>query len=1161
VALGLPHGDESSERRRLSGRFDDTCQAAHERAIVPRWRTRLGFDPTIGHESKSGNVRFRERTCYDPSIGAQQLEGLLLSLVRPILALAGMLGLSAAAPASACEAITSLPAHLTAAGRYCLASDLTWDGPGAAITLLADSVEVDLAGHTLRGATTGDPAHLGVLGIGASSVVHGGTIEGFTYGAQLYGNDVSIRDLALEDVGYVAIMVRGDGATIRRTRVRRVGLAPGYPEPCATCTIPIGITVQGASATIEDNVVSDVRPVAEAVGVAVAIGPGAAVRRNRVANPVVQGGAFGFWFSSPETDVDFSGNWVQGWEYGVAFARTSGRIEANTWHDVNVPVADEQHLRVLDLGGNRWHVPLGRLPILAGAPVGIQEGTSRVDVALRLEQPVPWIVEVAWRTHDAEARAGADYHAAAGILRFYPGETERSVSLSVLDDGLIEPDERFQIVVESVQGAEVGRPGEVTIFDSACPTAPADSVRFSTEGGVQLVSPSSGCPGSWASDVDWLELRAEGSSLGVDARPHSEAADRVGRLHLPGRIVPVTQSGTGAPLPPQGSGSEGALAVIKPLLSWDRDGAAEDYTVEIRDTRSELVFHETREAAVVCEVEPCSLEATLRLPIELDRQPLTWRVRGRNDAGPGEWSVARALTVGEVDLQVPRGRAESSTPLFTWSPLLDADRYRLWLQTADGAVLLDTWFEAGACAGGVCTADPGIALAPGSYSWWVRGQANGTNGPWSLRADFLVAAMEVSVVDAEVVEGDAGVTEARVRVELSHAAAWPVSVSWSTRDGSAKAGEDYVAATGTLELAAGETGGEIRLEVNSDSRLELDESFEVVLGTIDGAVASDAAATVRIVNDDATAVLVAQPAAAPPGATVEVELTGGAGYATDWVGLFPAGSGDRSFLSWWYLGGNRTAPPSGMTTARFAITAPTNPGTYELRYFLANGYQKAATTTLAVAAPSGISVVDAEVVEGDAGVTEARVRVELSHAAAWPVSVSWSTRDGSAKAGEDYVAATGTLELAAGETGGEIRLEVNSDSRLELDEPFEVVLGTIDGAVASNAAATVRIVNDDATAVLVAQPAAVPPGATVEVELTGGAGYATDWVGLFQAGAGDRSFLNWWYLGGNRIAPPPAGMTTARFAITTPATPGTYELRYFLANGYQKAATTTLAVN
>lgn len=136
--------------------------------------------------------------------------------------------------------------------------------------------------------------------------------------------------------------------------------------------------------------------------------------------------------------------------------------------------------------------------------------------------------------------------------------------------------------------------------------------------------------------------------------------------------------------------------------------------------------------------------------------------------------------------------------------------------------------------------------------------------------------------------------------------------------------------------------------MNADSRLELDESFEVVLGTIDGAVASDAAATVRIVNDDATAVLVAQPAAVPPGATVGVELTGGAGYATDWVGLFPVGAGDRSFLNWWYLGGSRAAPPSGLTTARFAITAPATSGSYELRYFLANGYQKAATTTLAV---------------------------------------------------------------------------------------------------------------------------------------------------------------------------------------------------------------------
>jgi hypothetical protein len=56
---------------------------------------------------------------------------------------------------------------------------------------------------------------------------------------------------------------------------------------------------------------------------------------------------------------------------------------------------------------------------------------------------------------------------------------------------------------------------------------------------------------------------------------------------------------------------------------------------------------------------------------------------------------------------------------------------------------------------------------------------------------------------------------------------------------------------------------------------------------------------------------------------------------------------------------------------------------------------------------------------------------------------------------------------------------------------------------------------------------------------------ATDWVGVFAAGAADTEYLSWSYV--------PAGAAGA-LNLTAPATPGVYEVRYLRDNGYTSVA-------
>jgi hypothetical protein len=70
------------------------------------------------------------------------------------------------------------------------------------------------------------------------------------------------------------------------------------------------------------------------------------------------------------------------------------------------------------------------------------------------------------------------------------------------------------------------------------------------------------------------------------------------------------------------------------------------------------------------------------------------------------------------------------------------------------------------------------------------------------------------------VEGDSGTTPVTFTVSLSSACDMPVTVDYTTKDGSAIAGYDYLAASGTLTFAPGERTKTITLEVVGDTDWE-----------------------------------------------------------------------------------------------------------------------------------------------------------------------------------------------------------------------------------------------------------------------------------------------------------------------------------------------------
>ena len=195
----------------------------------------------------------------------------------------------------------------------------------------------------------------------------------------------------------------------------------------------------------------------------------------------------------------------------------------------------------------------------------------------------------------------------------------------------------------------------------------------------------------------------------------------------------------------------------------------------------------------------------------------------------------------------------------------------------------------------------------------------------------------VSIDDVSITEGNSGTQVATFTVTRSGGST-AFSVDFSTSDGTATGGSDYIAKTGTLDFAAGVNSQTVSVTVNGDAAGEGDETFFVNLfNATNGAAVSDAQGTATIVNDDA------------------------------------------------------------------------GPGT--------------------------ITIDDVYIVEGDSGTQIVTFTVARSGGDA-AFSVNYATANGTATAGSDYVAGTGTLNFGVGERTRTISVVVNGDTAIENHETF-----------------------------------------------------------------------------------------------------------------------------
>ncbi|MBP9850042.1 MAG: hypothetical protein KBC58_11460, partial [Flavobacterium sp.] len=165
----------------------------------------------------------------------------------------------------------------------------------------------------------------------------------------------------------------------------------------------------------------------------------------------------------------------------------------------------------------------------------------------------------------------------------------------------------------------------------------------------------------------------------------------------------------------------------------------------------------------------------------------------------------------------------------------------------------------------------------------VSGNA-ATSGLLSELNAYLATFGKLSVADVSVNEGAGTAT---VTVTLSASSTNVITVAYTTSNGTATAGQDYTATSGTLTFTAGQTSRTFTISIINDITVESTETINITLSDPTNASILDGAGVVSIVDNDncslssPTASVTVQPTCAVPTGTIVFTTQSGVEYSID----------------------------------------------------------------------------------------------------------------------------------------------------------------------------------------------------------------------------------------------------------------------------------------
>ncbi len=650
------------------------------------------------------------------------------------------------------------------------------------------------------------------------------------------------------------------------------------------------------------------------------------------------GSATAIAFDPAKDKLDFG--WFKAPEFSVAEVNGStvititGNNQTYTLTGVTLAELELNNIIALDNSARvEWQGliesagPVVALPTLSVSDASVAEGASGTSYAVftvTLSAASASTVTVSYTTLNGTATAGQDYASTVGTLTFAPGETVKTVQVPVSGDTMVELNEAFTLGLSA--------PVNATIADGTATGTIVNDDMDSAPGTLPAVSIAdlSVSEGNGEHMHFMFMVTLDKASTGTVTVNYATAG---GTAQAGSDFASTTGTVTFAP-------GETSKMIHVDILGDTVVEANETFTVSLSGPSGATIADGTATGTIVNDdaAAPATGGASVDYIV-------------RDNWGSG--FVAQMEV--EAGTSALNGWVIEFDAGFTITSIWNA---QIVSHVGTHYVIKNMSYNANVGAG-----------KDTSFGFQATPGAGGT-----VASNFILNGTPVddapapvlptlAVSDASIVEGNSGTSQLAFTVTLSAAATSAVTVAYATSNGTAQAGADYTALTGTLTFAAGETSKVIYVPVIGDSAVEASETLNLTLSGASGATIADATGVGTITNDD--------------------------------------------------------------------VVLPT------------------------------LSIADASVAEGDTGTSILTFTVSLSQAATGPVSVQFATGDGTASAGSDYGAASGTLTFAAGETVKTVQVVVNADSTVEASETLTVTLSAPSGATIADGSATGTILNDD----------------------------------------------------------------------------------------------------
>ena len=752
----------------------------------------------------------------------------------------------------------------------------------------------------------------------------------------------------------------------------------------------------------------------------------------------------------------------------------------------------------------RTIAPVGT-PTVSVSDAQVSEDQTWMTFEVSLSQPSRDEVTVRFVTRDGTATSGTDFRVVSGVLTFDPNETLKRASVLVYNDQVPETDETFTLTLTNPTGATLGdavatgtiRDDEESLkpLTAEFRDVPAEHEGKGSEFSFELRF-SENFPGS----LSYKKLRDEalrttnGRVTGVRRAVHGQnqrwiitvrprsSADVTVTLSAAedctatgamcteaGRKLSNTTSATiatesGAPVParfvsaatePQGrglwltftkdiwvAGNHADYTVLvggerraTRAASWEGNRVAlvltesvragETVTVAYAKPSDGVKLHDTDELAV----ESFGPEAVENTLVQAANAPATGVPTISGTAQAGETLTASTAEIADADGLTGAAFAYQwvSNDGSADADIAGATRQSYTLADADTGrrikVRVTFTDDAGNAESLVSAATAAVARRPNRPA---------TGAPaitGTAQAGETLTASTSGIADAD------GLTEATFTYQ------------WVSHDGSADT--DISGATGSSYLPVdADVGNRIKVRVTFTDDAGNAESLTSAL-------------TAAVLPRPLTATFEGMPAEHDGRTAFEFALV----FSENFPGRLPF----KSLRDEWLQATNarvtgvRRASPG--QNQRWVVTV--QPDSYldvtvtlpEGSVTTESGRTLSNTVTATVIGPPLLSVADAQAQEGTD--TALAFAVTLSRSASGAVTVDYATADGTATAGEDYTATSGTLTFAAGETSKTVEVPIHDDAHDEGQETFTLTLSNASGAAILDGEATGTIDNDD----------------------------------------------------------------------------------------------------